>query len=141
MLGRGCCARASSSCRAGLLSSDHAQPSHCSRFFCCSSQAVRLSGCGTGPSLLHGTWDRPGPGIKAMFPALAAVLNHWTTREVPSSTCYVTTICSQLSDTAESWAGKIPAYMEYIVRLHSVLKGQKLNPNRHTRGCSWKLSW
>ena len=68
-----------------LLSSDHAQPSHHSGFSCCSSQALRLSGCGTGAWLLHGMWNLPGPGIKPMFPALAAVLNYWTTREVPST--------------------------------------------------------
>ena len=74
-----------------LLSSDHAQPSHHSGFSCCSSQALRLSGCGTGAWLLHGMWNLPGPGIKPMFPALAAVLNYWTTREVSKFLKYLKT--------------------------------------------------
>ena len=81
MLSLSCCARAFLVAERRLLSSDHARPSHRSGFSCCSSQALRLSGCGTGARLLHGMWDLPGPGIKPMFPALAAVLNHWTTRK------------------------------------------------------------
>ena len=28
-------------------------------------------------------WDLPRPGIKPVSPALAGILNHWITREVP----------------------------------------------------------
>ena len=39
----------------------------------CGSQALerRLSSCGARASLLRGTWDLPGPGIKPVSPALA----------------------------------------------------------------------
>ena len=69
------------------------QASHCSGFSCCRAQALgmwasvvvphglsscgswavgrRLSSCSTWAYLLHGMWDLPGPGIKAVSPALA----------------------------------------------------------------------
>ena len=39
----------------------------------CGSRALehRLSSCGAWASLLHGTWDLPGPGIEPVSPALA----------------------------------------------------------------------
>ena len=39
----------------------------------CGSWALerRLSSCDARGKLLHGMWDLPGPGIKAMSPALA----------------------------------------------------------------------
>ena len=33
--------------------------------------ACGLSSCGAHASLLHGTWDLPGPGIDPVSPALA----------------------------------------------------------------------
>ena len=58
-----------------------AQASHCGGFSCCGARALGkrasvvvargLSSCGTRASLLHGTWDLPGPGIEPVSPALA----------------------------------------------------------------------
>ena len=70
----------------GLLSSCSLRASQCGDVFCCGaltgSRALRLccsswdlehrlNSCGSWASLLHGSWDLPGPGIKLMYPALA----------------------------------------------------------------------
>ena len=70
------------------------QASHCGGFSCCGAWALdawasvvvarrrsscglqalerRFSSCGTRAQLLRGMWDRPGPGIEPMSPALAS---------------------------------------------------------------------
>ena len=77
----------------GATLSCGAQASHCGGFSCCRAQALgtwasvvvacrlsscglralecRLSSCGARAELLHGRWDLPRPGIKAVSPALA----------------------------------------------------------------------
>ena len=81
--------------RAGATLHCGAQASHCGGFSCCgarslgawasvvvahglsscSSQALerRLSSRGAWAQLLHGMWDRPGPGLEPVSPALAGV--------------------------------------------------------------------
>ena len=61
-----------------------ARASHCGGFSCCGAWALgawasvvvarRLSSCGARASLLRGMWDLPGPGLKAVSPALAGGL-------------------------------------------------------------------
>ena len=61
-----------------------AQASHCGGFSSCRAQTLGNAGfsrCGAQAYLPHGMWNLPGSGIKPMSPALAGILNHWTTRE------------------------------------------------------------
>lgn len=48
--------------------------SHRDGFSCCRAQA----------QMPCGMWDLPRTGAEPVFPALAGILNHWTTRKVPS---------------------------------------------------------
>ena len=92
MLGLCCCARAFSSCsRWGVLLSCVAWASHHGGFSCCQACTLGQGGfrsCAPPASLLHSTWDLPGPGIEPLSPALACRLaNDWTTWEVPFQIC------------------------------------------------------
>ena len=80
-------------CRAGANLCSGARASHCGGFSCCRAWALsarasvvvehglsscgswalehRLSSCGSRAQLLRSMWDRPGPGIEPVSPALA----------------------------------------------------------------------
>ena len=93
-LGLHCCLWAFSSCwQWGLLSGCGAQASHCRRFSCCRTQALRacglsssslralqhgLSSCGSQTQLPLGVWNLPGPGIEPVSHTLAGglILRH-----------------------------------------------------------------
>ena len=78
---RGC----SPAAERGLPSRCGARASHCGGLSLWSRAPghVGFSGCGSRAQQPRGTWNLPGPGIKSVSPALAADLQHWTTREVP----------------------------------------------------------
>ena len=49
-----------------------------------------LGSCGTGPLLLRGMWDLPGPWVKPASPPLWQAPNQWISREVLTAT---STLC------------------------------------------------
>ena len=53
---------------------------------CCGAWTLErgLRSRGARASLPRGMWNLPGPGIEPVFPALAGILIHWTTRIVLS---------------------------------------------------------
>ena len=55
-------------------------------------QACGLSGCGAWAQLLHGTWDRPVPGVELLLPVLAdGLLTNGPPRKSPISYIFTLT--------------------------------------------------
>ena len=54
------------------------------------SRRVGFSGCGVWAQLLRGMWDLPWPGLRTHVPCIGRwIVNHCTTREVPTFTSKV----------------------------------------------------
>ena len=79
-----------------------------------------LSSCGTWVHLLLATWDLPGLGMKPMSSIGRWILNHWTTREVPSLQFFVFKFSNHRNMEGIVWWTHIHIHLihQLLVSLH-----------------------